>query len=254
MIRPDLRPMSERKKWHLPHPAVIYLILLVIVILVSWIGSVVEIRTLGRNGAPLLRSVLSEQGIRWFVRNAAACMGSAPVGEAIMILIALGAGRESGFFRAFANTRTLSPKERVSMVISLSIFAVLSVLILYGLFSGGNLLLGVTGTLRGGPLAEGAVFILMLAVLLPSLIYGISTDTFHTVRECVDALSSMIKVAASFLLTMLVAAQLIATVKYTHLDMLSGITPGMMSVISFLIYWVPLAVIFLFDQKREKEI
>lgn len=246
--------MSENRKRYLPHPAIVYLILLVLVILISWIGSVVEIRTMGRSGGPILQSLLSEQGVRWFVRNASACMGSAPVGEAIMILAAIGAGRESGLFRALTHTMTLSPKERVSLVISLIAFAVFVVSILFGLFAGSNLLLGVTGDLKGGPLAQGAVFMLMLAVLLPALIYGISTDTFHTVRECVDALSSMIRVAASFLLTLLVAAQLIETVRYTHLDTLLGISPGLMSVISFLVYWVPLPIIALSDQKRIVEV
>ena len=254
MTPPDLRPMSENRKRYIPHPAVVYLILLVMTILISWIGSVVEIRTMGRSGVPLLRSLLSEQGIRWFIRNAAACMGSAPAGEALMILVAIGAGKESGLFRAMTHSMTLSPKERVSLVISLISFALFIVSILFGLFSGSNLLLGVTGTLKGGPLAQGAVFMLMLAVLLPSLIYGISTDTFHTVRECVDALSSMISVAASFLLTMLVAAQLIETVRYTHIDSLLGISPGLMSVLSFLVYWVPLPIIVLSDQKRNAEV
>ena len=120
--------------------------------------------------------------------------------------------------------------------------------------NGSNLLLGVTGAIKGGPLAHGAVFILMMAILLPSLIYGISTDTFHTARECVEALSSMIRAAASFLLTMLVAAQLMETVKYTHLDALAGISPGLMSVISFLVYWIPLPIIIISDQKRNIEV
>ena len=50
------------------------------------------------------------EGIRWFVRNAASCMGNAPVGEALMILVAIGAGKESGLFRALAHSMTLSPR------------------------------------------------------------------------------------------------------------------------------------------------
>ncbi|MBO7415223.1 MAG: AbgT family transporter [Bacteroidaceae bacterium] len=246
--------MSENRNRKLPHPAIVYLILLVLVVFISWIGSVVEIRTIGRSGGPMLQSLLSEQGIRWFVRNAASCIGNAPVGEALMILVAIGAGKESGLFRALFHSMTLSPRERVSLLISLITFVVIIAVILFGLFSGSNLLLGVTGAIKGGPLAQGAVFILMIALLLPSLIYGISTDTFHTASECVEALSSMIRVAASFLLTMLIAAQLIETVKYTRLDALAGISPGLMSVLSFLIYWIPLPIIVLLDQKRIVEV
>ena len=59
-----------------------------------------EIRRVGGNGELLLRSVLGESGIRWAVRSAASCMSIAPVGNALMLFIAVGAGRASGLFRA----------------------------------------------------------------------------------------------------------------------------------------------------------
>ena len=40
------------------HPAVIYLILLILVIIVSWIGSIMEVSRVGSNGDLALRSVL----------------------------------------------------------------------------------------------------------------------------------------------------------------------------------------------------
>jgi len=227
------------------HPAIIYLILLILVIVVSWIGSIMEISRVGGNEELALRSVLGVPGLRWAVRSAASCLGNAPVGNALMLFIAVGAGRGSGLFRALARLKNLSPKEITAFYISVVVLIIYIALIVFGVFAGSHLLLGITGSLKGSPLYDGFMFLLMLAVCLPSLVYGLSTETFRTAQDCVDAFSTILIPFAHFLVTMLVAAQLIQTLEYTHIDILLGISPGAMRIISFLIYWLPLPIILL---------
>lgn len=227
------------------HPAVIYLFLQILIILISWIGSIMEVSQMGGNGELSFRSVLGVPGIRWAVRSAATCLGNAPVGNALMLFIAVGAGKGSGLFRAFSRLGNLSPKEKTAFYISMTVLAIYICLIVLGVFTGSHLLLGVTGTLKGSPLYEGLMFILMLAVCLPALVYGLSTETFRTAGDCVDAFCTILLPFAHFLVTMLVAAQLIQTLEYTHIDALLGITPNAMRVVSFLLYWVPLPIILL---------
>lgn len=236
------------------HPAVINLILLIVVILVSWIGSILEVSRGSGNGDLTLRSVLGVAGIRWAVRSAASVLGNAPVGNALMLFMAIGAGRGSGLFRAVARYRRLSPKEITSFYISMVVLAVYISLIVLGVFAGSHLLLGITGTLKGSPLHEGFMFLLMLAVCLPSLVYGLSTETFRTVSDCVDAFCTILRPFAHFLITMLIGAQLLQTLEYTNIDALLGITEGEMRVISFLVYWLPLPIILLWWQKSGKEV
>lgn len=234
------------------HPAVFYLILLFLVIIVSWIGSIMEISRASGNDDLALRSVLGVSGLRWAVRSAATCLGSAPVGNALMLFIAIGAGRGSGLFRAMSRLHSLSPKEMTAFYISLVVLILYVFLIVLGVFAGSHLLLGITGTLKGSPLYDGVMFLLMLAVCLPALVYGLSTETFRTAGDCVDAFCTIIPPFAHFLVTMLVAAQLIQTLEYTHIDALLGITNNAMQVISFLIYWLPLPIILLWCQKSGK--
>ena len=236
------------------HPAVIYLILLFLVIIVSWIGSIMEISRVGGNGELALRSVLGVPGLRWAIRSAATCLGNAPVGNALMLFIAVGAGRGSGLFRALSRLRSLSPKEMTAFYISLVVLIIYVFLIVLGVFTGSHLLLGITGTLKGSPLYDGIMFLLMLAVCLPSLVYGLSTETFRTAQDCVDAFCTMLPEFAHFLVTMLVAAQLIQTLEYTHIDVLLGLTDNAMRIISFLIYWLPLPIILVWCQKSRKEV
>lgn len=234
------------------HPAVIYLILLLVVIIVSWIGSIMEISRVGGNGELALRSVLGVSGLRWAVRTAASCLGNAPVGNALMLFIAVGAGKGSGLFRALTRIRSLSPKESTAFYISVVVLAIFICLMVLGVYAGSHLLLGITGGLKGSPLYDGFMFLVMLAVCLPSLVYGLSTETFRTAQDCVDAFCTILTPFAHFIVTMLIAAQLIQTLEYTNIDALLGITDSSMRVISFLIYWLPLPIILLRNQKSGK--
>ena len=236
------------------HPAVIYLILLLLVIIVSWIGSIMESSSVAGNGDLTLRSVLGVSGLRWAIRTAATCLGNAPVGNALMLFIAIGAGKGSGLFRALSRLHNLSPKEATASYISLVVLAIYVLLIVLGVFAGSHLLLGITGTLKGSPLYDGIMFLVMLAVCLPSLVYGLSTETFRTAGDCVDAFCTILPPFAHFLVTMLVAAQLLQTLEYTNIDLLLGITDNAMRIISFLLYWLPLPIIVLWCQKSGKEV
>lgn len=234
------------------HPAVIYLILLILVIVVSWIGSIMEIGRAGGNDELALRSVLGVPGLRWAVRTAASCLGNAPVGNALMLFMAIGAGRGSGLFRALSRLRNLSPKETTAFYISLVVLAIYIFLIVLGVFAGSHLLLGITGTLKGSPLYDGFMFLVMLGIGLPSLVYGLSTETFRTAQDCVNAFCTILPPFAHFLVTMLAAAQLLQTLEYTNIDVLLGISDNAMRIISFLVYWVPLPIILVWCQKSGK--
>ena len=245
--------MSKRTTGWL-HPALIYLILLILVIIVSWIGSIMEIGRASGNGDLALRSVLGVSGLRWAVRTAATCLGDAPVGNALMLFMAIGAGRGSGLFRALSRLRSLSPKEATAFYISVVVLGLFVCLIVLGVYAGSHLLLGITGLLKSSPLYDGFMFLVMLAVCIPSLVYGLSTETFRTAADCVDAFCTILPPFAHFLVTMLVAAQLLQTLEYTNIDALLGISDNAMRIISFLLYWLPLPIILLWFQKSRKEV
>ena len=241
------------KKWW-GHPAIVYLLLLIVVILASWIGSIMEVSRAASNNELTIRSVLGVSGIRWAVRSAASSLSYAPIGNALMLFIAYGAAKGSGLFRAFLRIRNLSPKETIAFYTSLVVLTVYILLIVLGVFAGSNLLLSVTGSLKGSPLYEGLAFLLMLAVCLPSLVYGLSTESFRTAADCADAFCGLLPQFCHFLVTMLVASQLLQTIEYTQIDALLGISERSMRVISFIVYWLPLPLLVIRFQKRGKEV
>ncbi|HZK03107.1 MAG TPA: AbgT family transporter, partial [Bacteroidaceae bacterium] len=84
-----------------PHLAVIYLSLLIMVVLVSWIGSVYESRNANLGGETILCSLLNAQGLRWLIKTPATALTYAPIGNALLILAGTGIGARSGWFRAW---------------------------------------------------------------------------------------------------------------------------------------------------------
>lgn len=236
------------------HPIIIYLILLLLTIMVSWIGSIMEMRSAQTNSELALRSVLGLSGIRWAVRSASHSLSQAPIGNALMLFIALGAGRGSGLFSAFSALKSLPPKERNALYISMAVLTVYLCVILIGLFYGSHLLLGITGRLYGSPLYEGVVFLFMLAVCMPSVVYGFATGRFRNMADCINAFTTVMPTIVQFLVTMLIASQLIQILDYSHIAILLGLTENGMEILSFLLYWLPLPIIVIWNQKTAKEI
>lgn len=239
----------------LPHPAIVYLVLTIIVILTSWIGSIYEIRGINKNDELILRSLLNAQGIRWMVRSAASALSTAPIGNALLILISIGVAISSGIWKTLRLSfyrGKISPKERNAIIVSVIILFMYLVLIGHGLFGESHLLLGVSGALLRSPFMSGAVFLLTVAIVLPSIAYGLITDAFRTAEDCINACTYTISSAASFLITMLFASQLLSAINYSHLDIFLHLNSTTMHIISLLLYWLPLPLILVRHQKNRR--
>jgi len=234
--------MNRHSRWLL-HPAVLYLFLLVIIILMSWIGSVIEIKHSSGNADLMIKSVLGASGLRWAVRSASDCLSNAPIGNAIMLFLTIGVIKGCGLLRSVLNYKSLSPKERTSLHLSLAVFVVCLVLVVLGLFAGSHLLLSVTGRLQGSPFFDGFIFLLMLTVSVPSLVYGFSSDNLRSVNDCMNAFASKALPMSHFIITMLVAAQIIQILEFTNLYLYVGLSAMAMRYVAFVLYWLPLPVI-----------
>lgn len=247
--------MSNPRR-RLPHVAFIYLILIVVVILASWMGSVLEMRSGKAFSLYQIRSILSASGIRWVVSNAGVSISEAPIGTALMLFMAIGVAQGSGIVAVLSGKRhpKLSPREKASLVVAGVSLLALSLLFLLGAVSGSNMTVGLAGGLSQSPLARGAAFLIMLIVAVPSLAYGLASGTFHSSHDCVRAFARFIAPMAEFLVCMVLASQLIETLQYTRLDVLMGLSPNAMTVISIILYWLPLPIILLSDQNSARKV
>ena len=218
----------------------LYLLLIAIVVLFSWVGSVYALPL--PNG-DVLPNLLSEEGIRWVVRHSIDNIASAPFAEVLLILISIGALRSSGLLDVIIH-RDTARRERYALRSALAVLFACVGLLLLGLIPGGNLL-GVTGHIEGGPFAAGWIFLLTLVLSLPSIVYGWMSGNYHGKKEVFSGLASEVVSYASSFVTLVVASQLVALMRYVRLFDLLGVSPTMQGIVVALIYAMPLIVLFI---------
>lgn len=82
-----------KSKWRMPHPATMFLLLTMAVVFLSWICDIYGLKvTLPQSGEDIrVQSLLSPEGIRWWLRNAIKNFtGFAPLGMVIIAMFGLG--------------------------------------------------------------------------------------------------------------------------------------------------------------------
>lgn len=218
----------------------LYLLLVAIVVLFSWVGSVYALPL--PNGE-VLPNLLSEEGIRWIVRHSIENIAAAPFAEVILILISIGALRSSGLLEVIIH-RDTARRERYALRSALAVFFACVGLLLLGLIPGGNLL-GVTGHIEGGPFAAGWLFLLTLVLSLPSIVYGWMSGNYHGKKDVFSGLSCEVVSYASYFVTLVVASQLVAVMRYVCVFDLLGTPHTVQEIVVDLIYAIPLIVLFI---------
>lgn len=229
-------------KHRFPHPAAVYLVLLVLTILVSWIGGVYGMKGGSGNGI-IVRSLLDTQGLRWMISHSVSALSDAPVGNAMLLLSIIGIVRGSGIpgvLSRLYRKGEIAYKERLGIAFAAFLFLIITALYLWGVFGADHVLLGITGSVTSGPLPAGALFLLFILISLPATVLGFMTDRFRSADDVLRALVSLYGRYATFFLTMLIASQFLAVLEYSRLSLVMGLAPSGFRILSFIIYWLPL--------------
>lgn len=220
----------------------LYLLLIAIVVLFSWLGSAYAL-PLPDGG--VLPNLLSGEGMRWLVRHSVDNIAAAPLVEVLLVLISAGALHSSGLFDAMIHReRHTVRRDRHALRIALVVLVICACVVLVSIAPGGNLL-GVTGHIAGGPFSTGWLFLLTLVVTLPSIVYGWMNGNWHGEREVFAGLSSKIASYAGYFVTLVLASQLVAIVQYVRLFDLCGVSYTVQRVFVACIYCVPLIFSFI---------
>ena len=244
----------NRKSLGIWHPAMLYMFLSIAVILIAWVGSFWELRNINVNSELILRSLLTIDGVRYLLHNSVSLLDDAPIANILMLLFTIGVANKSSLFKTlslFLHHKSLSYKQYASLLLSFIVFVLMFILLIYGVFGPEHLLLSISGTLKNSPLIDGFFAILMILVLLPCLIYGMATDSFNVVDDGIDALVSVIRLVPSYLFTLFMASFLMSVITYSRIDVLIGAGTTAKQLFSQILYWLPLPILLLFEQKSE---
>lgn len=113
----------------MPHPATMFLLLTVAVVILSWICDIYGWTvTLPQNGEDIrVQSLLSPEGIRWWLRHAISNFtGFAPLGMVIIAMFGLGVARHSGFIDACIRMGVGEKREKKKIILWVIILGLLS--------------------------------------------------------------------------------------------------------------------------------
>ena len=118
-----------KNKWRMPHPATMFLLLTIAVVFLSWICDIYGLKvTLPQTGEEIrVQSLLSPEGIRWWLRNAIKNFtGFAPLGMVIIAMFGLGVAQHSGFIGACIRLGVGNRKEKRKVILWVIVLGLLS--------------------------------------------------------------------------------------------------------------------------------
>ena len=116
-------------KWRMPHPATMFLVLTMFVVLLSWIFDIYGLSvTLPQTGEEIrVQSLLSPEGIRWLLRHIVTNFtGFAPLGMVIVAMFGIGVAQHSGFIDACIRQGIRGKQEKEKIILWVIFLGLLS--------------------------------------------------------------------------------------------------------------------------------
>lgn len=216
--------------------SVLFFLLTLVLALFSWIGSIY--------GLGEVQSLLSAEGIRWFLGHVVENYVQCPaLGVVLILCMGLGIGVKSGLFdvlkRFCRKEKLLSRKERRALTLASVSLLIYVALVGTSLLLPWNFLYGVTGSWLHSPLAKGFVYVLSVGIGLSGMVYGYVSDTFRNVSDIVKGMSCLIARLASGWVTLFFVVQFFASLEYTGLMEWMGIPKGIMEVLYQFFCYLP---------------
>ena len=206
----------------------LYLLLLFVAVIASWL--------VGLYGVSGVRSLLSAEGIRWWMRVVMPSFASAFLPEVMVVLFALGIVRRS--FRRW-NGRAFAA--------AVAVFVLLLGLVGWGVLSGS--LLSVSGRWAHSPLQVAWLPLLAALVSIPALCYGLASGTYTSGTQVLRALGCEVVRCAPAFVTLFVASQLMAVLAYSGLPTVCGMGESAFRVVKAVVCWLPFVYEYFVKQK-----
>lgn len=205
------KPTQRTPRFGKQDMGVICLILLlaeVTLILLSWI--------LSAAGVEGVRSLLSGEGVRWFVGDFARMVASPLLVWLILLLMAIGAFLRSGLTSLWheGRFRMVSYRDRtafrVSLVLLLAIIAAIFLLTVIP----HAVLLSVSGSLFPSPFSRSIVPIIAFGITLVSIAFGMISGRMQSLSDILDALCYGIRKYAPLLVLYIFCIQLYQSLRF----------------------------------------
>lgn len=233
------------------YPAVFYVGLLLLVWLLSWLGSVAEL-ALGKS--LVTQSLLSASGIRWAVRTALHTIDAAPWAVIMLAISSVGLLTGSGIVKSgkklLAGGKLALNESRAWLFACLAV--VLYVLALFVCtLSPWNLLLGVTDDIYASPLAQGYIIICFMGVSLVATSFGFIYGNYRSLIDIARSVGGAFSLFAPALVSVLPATGIMPCVEFAGLLSVLHIEQADAAVVSDVLYLLPFVYVLIVLRKSD---
>lgn len=181
--------------------AALLIILELVLVLLSWV--------LSSTTTEPVHSLLSSEGIRWFLGHAYEMILSPLLVWLLFFAIAFGIYRESGFRWWSDNRRERTGRNVAIAVLLLYVFVVLLLVAVPH-----AILLSSTGNIYPSPFSMAFVPMLSLAILICGVTYGLVTRSFNGFTAIIEAALHGLSTAAPLFLLYILFIQFYESLRY----------------------------------------
>ena len=186
------------------------LLLQIMVVILSWMIKTIYPEFNGR-------SLLSGEGVRWFLGNFTNNVASNILVWIILIGLSWGAIRSSNILQVFKRSHTLSYRERLGLRIVLIEIMIWFTVIALLSFIPHAAMLSITGQLFPSSFSKSIVPLITFIALFSSITYGLIIGRLRKGNLIIEALSNGIKQIAPYIIIYIILIQLIYSIKFVLL-------------------------------------
>ena len=156
-----------------------------------------------------VRSLISSEGIRWFVGEFTYTLASPLLVWLLLVLVALGCLQRSGLM-----SRGRGYRDRVALRVSLSFIIIYVVIICLLTLMPHAILLSVTGSLFPSAFSRALVPIICFGVGVLSISFGMVSGRLHTLTDIFDALTFGLQQGAPLIILYIMFFQFYASLLF----------------------------------------
>lgn len=163
------------------------------------------------------RSLLSGEGVRWFLGNFTNNVASNILVWIILIGLSWGSIRASNILQVFKRSHTLSYRERLGFRVVLIEIMIWGIVIVLLSFIPHAAMLSITGQLFPSSFSKSIVPLIAFIALFSSITYGLIIGKLRKGNLIIEALSNGIKQIAPYIIIYIILVQLIYSIKFVLL-------------------------------------
>ena len=172
-----------------------------LLVILSWLLSATRLEG--------VRSLISSEGIRWFVGEFTYTLASPLLVWLLLVLVALGCLQRSGLM-----CRGRGYRDRVALRVSLSFMIIYVVIICLLTLMPHAILLSVTGSLFPSAFSRALVPIICFGVGVLSISFGMVSGRLHTLTDILDALTFGLQQGAPLIILYIMFFQFYASLLF----------------------------------------